>query len=510
MNTPHSGVAHFPSFTSRLARCCTFAGALAVAFVTSPVVRAQASAVSPSSSSAAIAAGNVTTGNSTIGNSTAAGKGTVSLGDLVNFDQEIPNVDRQQALADGSMPVVPPLKKIPDQTGPIGSKAWWKGPYAFGDFAGLRPALEDQGVDLGLTYLSNLAGNPYGGQRQGFTNTGSTGLNLDLDLEKIAGLQGWDFYSTAVWRYGESLTLQYLKNQFNVQQNFGGQNMRLYSAYLQKQWYNDHYLIKFGRFGAGDDFLSSPIYWLYMSNAIDGNPVSVFFNVPWTAYPNGTWAFFTRAKPVRDWYVQAGVYEGQTAYQTRMAAHGVDLSFVTGRGVNVNVQGGYTPNSEKGATGLPGHYSVGAYLTTGPYQLLAEPSRTVQNNYGFYVMLDQMIYRPGKPGSPEGLTPWFVAEIAPKSDRSQMPYFFAGGAVYQGLIPGRKNDVTAVGVVYGKYSGQLTGPQRNSYEAMVETNYKIQVNKWFFVQPDLQYILNTAGGLYPDALVLGAQVGMTF
>ncbi len=443
------------------------------------------------------------------GNATPAAPAAATSG--VPLGGEMPNVNRQQALANDNIPLNPPLAKIPATTGPIGSDAWWNGPYAAGDWFGLRPIVEKaDGVDFGATYLSNLAGNPYGGARQGFTNTGSTGLNLNLDLETIAGLKDWDFYSTAVWRYGESLSQRYIQNQFNVQQNFGGQNLRLYAAYLQKSWDDGRLLVKFGRFAAGDDFLSSPIYWLYMNNGIDGNPVSVFLNVPWTAYPNGTWATMAKLKPSPDWYVEAGVYEAQTAYQTRMAAHGVDLSFVTGRGVNFNVQAGYTPNAEKDAKGLPGHYSVGAYAVAASFSRLSAPAQMVQNNYGVYAMIDQMVYREGGPGTQQGLTPWAAVLVSPTPDRSLMPYYAVGGAVYQGLIPGRDNDVTALGVIYGKYSGELTTPSRNSYEMVIEANYKIQVNQWLFVQPAMQYIINTGGGIHPDALVLGSQIGLTF
>ncbi len=40
---------------------------------------------------------------------------------------------------------------------------------------------------------------------------------------------------------------------------------------LEQKLLDDKISIKAGRFATGDDFASSPIYWLYMNNGIDGN-----------------------------------------------------------------------------------------------------------------------------------------------------------------------------------------------------------------------------------------------
>ena len=42
---------------------------------------------------------------------------------------------------------------------------------------------------------------------------------------------------------------------------------------------------KIGRFAAGDNFMSKPIYWLYQNNAFDGNPVGAFKQTRLSAYP---------------------------------------------------------------------------------------------------------------------------------------------------------------------------------------------------------------------------------
>jgi carbohydrate-selective porin OprB len=49
------------------------------------------------------------------------------------------------------------------------------------------------------------------------------------------------------------------------------------------------------------------------------------------------------------------------------------------------------------------------------------------------------------------------------------------------------------------------------YEAVLEFDYRIQVNKWFYAQPVLQYIIRPNGtGLVENATVLGFQLGVIF
>ena len=50
-----------------------------------------------------------------------------------------------------------------------------------------------------------------------------------------------------------------------------------------------------------------------------------------------------------------------------------------------------------------------------------------------------------------------------------------------------------------------------SYEMVFEWAYRVQINKFLYAQPDVQWVVNPGGtGNIPNALVLGAQIGVTF
>jgi porin len=56
-----------------------------------------------------------------------------------------------------------------------------------------------------------------------------------------------------------------------------------------------------------------------------------------------------------------------------------------------------------------------------------------------------------------------------------------------------------------------TGAGSPAYEIALEAGYRFQITKFAYVQPNVQWIINPGGtGNIPNALVLGAQMNVTF
>ena len=119
-----------------------------------------------------------------------------------------------------------------------------------------------------------------------------------------------------------------------------------------------------------------------------------------------------------------------------------------------------------------------------------------------------MIYRSGGPGSTVGLTPWIAIAYNPQQSINQMPLLVSGGAVYQGLIKGRGNDITGLGFYYGKLS---TAVPAFSGEKVLEANYTWWGTPWLGVTPDLQYVFSPSRDANSkNAAVLGIQFLVLF
>jgi carbohydrate-selective porin OprB len=89
-----------------------------------------------------------------------------------------------------------------------------------------------------------------------------------------------------------------------------------------------------------------------------------------------------------------------------------------------------------------------------------------------------------------------------------MPYFLGAGVSYQGLMPGRSNDIVSAGFIYGTFSHYIP---RTTAETVLEANYQITVKRWFSITPDMQYIIRPSGSsAIGNAFVLGTQLVVHF
>jgi porin len=416
----------------------------------------------------------------------------------------------------------------------IGSEEWRNGPTFTGDWWGVRNWLDDSGVEFSASYTNNIAANPVGGRSRGFAYADNFSVGLQLDLEKIVGWQGATFTLSALDRNGSNLSARHIGNQFTVQQVYGSQTISWFSLHLEQSFWDDQASIKVGRFAVGDDFGSSPLYWLYMNNGIDGNPQALPVNTGFSSYPASVWGARLRVEPTPEWFGMAGVY--QTTPTNLYTSHGLDWRIGSSDGVLFIAQAGWTPEffkkpvaalssaaKGKNATppaqadmrGLPGHYWFGAYFSPWEYETFGSGG-TIANSYGFYWHADQMVYQEA-PGSDEGLTLWSAFVLSPQQSIAKLPFQANAGMVYRGLLPSRDKDTTMLGFVYGDFSddyaavSRAAGDGNPTWEIALEAGYRVQLSEFLYLQPNLQWILNPGGtGDIPDALVLGAQIGVTF
>ena len=409
--------------------------------------------------------------------------------------------------------------------------SWFRQKHTTDKWMGQRSTLASWGILPTLTYVSNVLGNPVGGQHKKVAYDDNIGLDLHVDLEQLAGLHDLVFHVSGSMRSGRSLSAVALGNTFPVSNLFGGETIRFYALYLEQSFLEDTVSVMLGRFGVGDEFLTSPLYSVFLNNAIDGNPISVLINIPTfssAAYPVAQWGLRATVKPKRDWYIMAAISNGDQTL-ARNSAHGVDFSFRHKAAIFAIGEIGYLHNQTDDSTRLPGNYKFGGYYDSGLFADLSRGNkgsasvvssllpRKEHNNYGFYILADQEVYRETDPKHIQGLTPFAGVTFAP-SDINTFPFFFMAGLVYTGLIPGRDRDTVGFGIAYGQFSNDLRRTQHaqqhrsgssagmQEFEMVLELTYQIELAPHLIVQPDMQYIIQPGGtGHIPDALVLGVQ-----
>ena len=433
------------------------------------------------------------------------------------------------------------------------TKDWFHSDYATLNWFGLRDTLANHGLDISASYTADLAGNPVGGKSAGFTYCDNFTMDLEFQSKPIFGYDGGTLSVIGLNRDGNNLSAQHIGNQFTVQQVYGGTGFIFYGLAYNQRFDEDRISFKFGRMSAGDDFASSPLYWLYMNNGIDGNPQSLPVNGMFSTYPWGVWGARLRALMSRDTEAMLGLYQ-VTPQVSQSYMHGFNWNMNPGDGVMMIGQYGWAPEFFKPAAssiptpsksddgkevaaangasgpdgktfatpasdaiphGLPGHYWMGGYYSTWTYPQFG--STQGQNGaYGLYWHFDQMLYRMN-PFKDTGLTAWSAFVLCPQQNTAKVPFQYNGGLVYTGLLPFRPRDVSIFGVAYGNFSTNYAQANQTSlggyasYELAYEWGYRINLTKFAYVQPDAQWIINPGGaGTIPNALVLGAQIGVTF
>ncbi len=428
---------------------------------------------------------------------------------------------------------------LPEEAPTNSVSDWWNGDYALGNWGGLRDQLKDDGAEFFGFYNAIIAGNPIGGKNATFSYADDFYFGTKLDLQKLIGWSGASLTVSGVNRDGNSIAPA-LGSIYDPMQLVGGQAVFLYGLFLEQKLLNDKLSIKIGRMGASDDFATSPLYGYYLSNGIDGNIRAVLFNTRFSAYPFASWGVRLRIDPTPETNAMVGLYQVSGRMFDRNY-HGVDMSIRQGDGLLLLAQVGWTPEffkkdvpSEiisdgksvvdgKGSktvitsvqSGLKGHYFIGGYWSSWEYPQFGQTG-TTPNSYGFYAHGDQMLYQES-PGSTQGLTAFTTFTLSPQQNVSIVPFQFNGGAIYKGLIPSRDEDRTIFGIIYGQLSRDYAGAVQQSgggyprYELVFEVGYRVQLNDWAYIQPDIQYIIHPGGtGDIPNGLVLGAQFGLKF
>lgn len=419
---------------------------------------------------------------------------------------------------------------------------WFQGDSLLDDWSGARSQLVKEGVTFFGSYEADMAASVQGGRSLGQAYADNLDYGMRFDMQKLVGWNGAKIVISGIDRNGQNLSATHIGNFYPVQQVYGGQTIFLYALYLDQSFMHDQLSWKIGRFAMTDDFVTSPIFGLYMNNGIDGNPKSLFATDAFSSYPGTVWGTRLRYDPSKEVNVKLGVYQADNRiYEPNK--HGVDFGIRGYDGVTVAGQVEWDPVwfqkpdtdssseaiADKGGKpkidGLAGHYWFGSYFSTlavaeynnstngsGP-TLIPSNSSDV---YGFYWHTDQMVYQ-AEPGTEKGLTLWADFILEPEENTILIPYHIEGGLFYRGLIPTRGDDSIIFGAIDGIFSKnqaltyETLGVANAGSEKIFEFSYRAQLTKFTYVQPTAQWIINPSGTAeIPNAVVLGLRLGITF
>ena len=407
-----------------------------------------------------------------------------------------------------------------------------------GDWAGVRPALSDHGVEIFGTYTAEVWGNTSGGIDQGAVYTGLLTFGAEVDLEKAIGWSGATVSTSWIWLSGRDASEDLVGNFLTISNLAGFNTLRMFDLWFQQNLLDDKISMRVGQFSADSEFIISDYAGLFI-NGTFGWPAFAYMNLPegGQGYPMATLGTRLALNPI-DWFTfQSAVFQGNVFAQD-VNRHGFRWRLDAETGFTFVNEAHFRWNQRDDELGLPGQFKVGGWAQTGENADVLADS-TASGNYGFYGIIDQMLFREPGTESPAGLSKdskdsksfkspvvleksdqglgYFGRIAFTKSDRNFVNFYFDTGLTYKGLIPTRDNDTIGLAFAYAQLSNgardslAADGSAPVGAEMVIELTYQAQITRWLVVQPDVQYIINPGGTSDIDnAFVIGGRASVTF
>ncbi|MGH6824401.1 carbohydrate porin [Methyloceanibacter sp.] len=401
---------------------------------------------------------------------------------------------------------------------------------------GLRPALAKGGIGISATYYGEAFVNS-GGFNQGGKYDGVLDVAIDADLHKLGFWKGLCFHTNGFQIHGQSITADNIGSLMPVSNLEATPATRLFELWLEQHMFGDKLAVRFGQLAADAEFVISEGGGFFL-NGTWGWPSITAADLPsgGPAYPLATPGVRVAVTPNDNFQLLVGLYNGDPAppcaSDDPQVCNNNGLDFELDDPPLLMVEGAYKYNQER----LAGQVKIGGWNHFGDFEhqrftaggnLIAAtglPGKPLDNDWGFYGIIDQLIWR--LPGSedPKGVA-LFGRVIGAPSDRNLVDFYADGGITFSGMIQKRPDDSFAIGVAYTGISNQVHGfdidsgsPVARNYEALLEICYTMQLATGWTLQPDFQYFWQPGGnvpdedgrGAVENAAVFGARSTMSF
>jgi porin len=389
---------------------------------------------------------------------------------------------------------------------------------------GLLPnPFQKYGIKFAATYIGETLGNVSGGLKQGAIYEGRLNLAIDVDLQKLARLQGLTFHANLFQIHGEGLSRDNLQNYLIASGIEALPSTRLYEMWFEQKWGDkDKYDLRAGQLAADTEFINAK-YTDVFTNASLGWPAITSLNLPSGGPSPPLAALGARLRVnVNDNLTLVGaVFDGDAA-----GPGPGDPQLRDNNGLNFRIndpplvlgEAQFIWNGEKGDPGLAGKFKIGGWRHFGGFSdqrftaqgvSLASPFSSgmpanLSGDFGVYSVFEQRLYRVGDDVD-RGIGIFARVSSSPP-DRNLIDLYADGGIEFVGLSDKRQKDKFGIAFGYAHVSPrahaldvdfqQLMGPTwpLRSFESLITAVYQYEVRAGWTLQPNFQYFVHPGGG----------------
>jgi len=332
-------------------------------------------------------------------------------------------------------------------------------PGIAGQWGGLRPLLQDHGIDFEVGYTGEVVRNIVGGlkPRQSVYHD-NLEISLSLDSEKAGLWPGGMIYVSGLRNHGGDPSGHVIGDLQTVSNIEAPDQFIVYEAWLEQQFADGKLSMLFGLHDMNSEFYVSEYAGLFINSSFGIGP-TISVNVPASIFPKAGLAGRIRIQPIEAAYVQAAVYDGDPA--TR--------GFKAGEGRMLIGEAGAHMDGLSAKVGYWRHTAARVFA-----------GRNFKHDFGYYGVADLRLtqWQGGEAG--------FFVQIghAPK-DRNDVSDYRGFGLNLTGFIPGRENDQLGIAVAQAKTAVGT--------EKAIEATLRLQLTGWLALQPSYQWIINPGG-----------------
>jgi porin len=382
-----------------------------------------------------------------------------------------------------------------------------------------RPALQVTGAYTGevMTVVT-------GGIRTGAVYRGLAEAAVDADLGVLGVPRDLQFHLSAHAPHGGDFSGTRLGDLQGASNIAASNHPLLFEAWFGARFAGERGEVRVGRLAADAEFASTEGGGAFLNSSF-GWPAFISANTrnvgpAYNRSATGAWA---RLKLTERLAVQGGVYDGDSfdspeGDPTRHP-NGLHFEFGHGQGVFALAEAALifpAPGGEVPAA----TFKFGAWQHTAGFADQFDATRQHSGNHGLYVVGEVTLWQaaPARPDSPPRQLGAFARYGTSPQERSRLHRTADAGLHFVGLVPGRPEDVAAVGFAWVGVSPEVRRAERrdgagtvSDYELAVEASYTLAVRDRWSLIPDLQWVRHPGGSpALRDALVLGLRTRLEF
>ena len=374
-----------------------------------------------------------------------------------------------------------------------------------GDWGGARPWLDDHGIVIESSIVSDWSSNVHGGQN---TNGSSFRhlfmFDVTVDTERLFSLPGGTIFMNFQNHNGEDGSGD--TGDFQAYSNVDSDGRtQIAELWYEQEFFEGLIRVKIGKVDANAEFAYVDHGGEFLNSSMGSSPT--VFVLP--TYPDPSMALVVFVYPADNVYTGVGVFDGAAVEGITTGTRGPG-TFFDSSPADMFVIGETGVTWQYSNSRLPGRFGVGGWGHTGSFKRF-DDTTSESGTAGFYLVFDQTVFleNPADEDDEQGVGVFLQFGWA-DGDVSEAQLHIGGGVVWTGLIPSRDDDAAGLGITYVKFTDESAAGFTGDAETAFEFFYKAQIMPWLAFKPDLQYILNPGGADLKDALVGTVRVEVVF